>query len=65
MERNHQVDQMGIIYGQAKTVLIWPRESDGESARAFELLGTALDHPRDHSCIRSRDLMRRCSDPLE
>jgi hypothetical protein len=37
-ERNHQVKQMGDIYSQAATVLVWLGETDEKTSDAFDQL---------------------------
>jgi hypothetical protein len=39
-ERNHQVNQMGMIYHQATRVIVWLGLSDADSKLAFEILSS-------------------------
>ena len=70
-ERNHQVSQMGMIYRQAKTVLVWlgqPKLSDTTRESGFEPLQRELsafreDRPkRRDSSLRSSMVYSRLLD---
>jgi hypothetical protein len=42
-ERNHQVTQMGMIYHQAKKVIVWLGPPDAESELAFQVLSSLAE----------------------
>lgn len=48
LERNAQVKQMGRVYSQAESVLVWLGRPDNESAGALQFLDQLASHLEIH-----------------